>query len=122
MDSRSIYERLGAERLQRLVDTFYDIVLKDVRINHLFNSDMHTVREKQFKFLSQFLGGPSLYSSEYGHPRMRMRHMPHNITADAAYAWLECMSQAVQSIDIDRQLQEDLFARFPQVAAHMVNR
>ena len=53
---QTIYERLGDDNLKLLVDSFYDKVLKDDRINMLFQSDIKEVRSKQFMFLSQFFG------------------------------------------------------------------
>lgn len=117
----TIYSRLGEDNLRLLVDRFYDLVLEDDRISHLFASDIKVIKHKQFSFLSQFLGGPALYSDQYGHPRMRMRHMPHKIDQDAALAWLQNMAEAVSSLAIDEPLKEELFGRFPQVASHMIN-
>ena len=72
-------------------------------------------------FLTQFLGGPDLYSQHYGHPRMRMRHLPHKITDEAREEWLKCMKEAITSLSIDEDLKARLFNVFPQVAQHMVN-
>ncbi len=117
----TLYEQLGAEQLHELVDSFYDNVLNDERIAHLFKTDIALVKSKQYKFLTQFLGGPGLYTEEYGHPRMRMRHMPHEITPSSAYAWLENMKAAIDRLEVSEELKTQLFARFPNVAAHMVN-
>jgi hemoglobin len=117
----AIYDRLGDENLQLLVDKFYDEVLSDARIAHLFQTDIEIVKSKQFMFLSQFLGGPPRYAETYGHPRMRMRHMPHKIDQNAAHAWLECMAEAISKLPIDEGFQKEVFERFPSVAAHMIN-
>jgi len=117
----SIYDRLGDKNLLLLVDNFYDEVLSDNRISHLFQTDIETVKNKQFMFLSQFFGGPPRYAETYGHPRMRMRHMPHKINHDAAHAWLECMAEAVSKLPITEEFQKEIFQRFPSVAAHMIN-
>lgn len=117
----STYERLGDKLLQKMVDKFYDLVVKDDRLNHLFTTDMDLVKRKQFAFLSQFLGGPPRYMEEFGHPMMRARHMPHKITEDAAVAWLECMAFAINDLPIDPEFKKEIYARFPRTAAHMVN-
>lgn len=117
----SIYDRLGDEKLQLLVDNFYNEVLLDSRIAYLFQTDIETVKSKQFMFLSQFFGGPARYAETYGHPRMRMRHISHKIDHDAAHAWLECMAEAISKLPIDESFQKEIFQRFPNVAAHMIN-
>ena len=47
--------------------------------------------------------------------------MPHKIDHDAAHAWLECMAEAVSKLPIDGGFQKEVFQRFPNVAAHMIN-
>lgn len=117
----TIYSRLGDDNLRVLVDRFYELVMNDNRINHLFKTDLEKVKYKQFSFLSQFFGGPARYAEEFGHPRMRMRHMPHKIDHDAAMAWLENMAQAISMMDLDESFKEEIFNRFPQIAGHMIN-
>ncbi|WP_229253752.1 globin [Dyadobacter sp. NIV53] len=105
MEERSLYERIGGdEALKLLTDRFYDLVFEHELISRLFKSDKNEIREKQRLFLTQFLGGPQLYSEVHGHPMMRARHMPHVITEDDAVAWLQCMSAAVGELPIDKEL------------------
>ena len=117
----SIYHRLGEENLKVMVDHFYDHVMADDSINHLFTTDMELVKKKQFLFLTGFLGGPSLYVAEYGYPKMRLRHMPHKIDEKSAIAWLKNMRKAIWDLDIEESLKIEIFNRFPKTAAHMVN-
>lgn len=117
----TIYERLGDENLKLLVDLFYEKVMKDERINGLFQTDIKEVKSKQFMFLSQFLGGPPRYTEVYGHPKLRMRHLPHKVTMDGASAWLENMANAISELPIDETFQREIFQRFPHAARHMVN-
>ena len=118
----TLYSKIGPESLKRLVDTFYDIVFHESTISHLFTNDQSMIRDKQYRFLTQFLGGPQLYTSEYGHPRMRMRHLPHAIDEAARIEWLRCMKQAISKMDFDPELAEALYNCFPRVAMHMQNR
>lgn len=117
----SLFERLGEENLQKLVYRFYDLVFADEQIAHLFKTDKDAIREKQRLFLTQFLGGPPLYSEKYGHPKLRARHLPHPITEQDAAAWLSCMSAAITSLPIDEALKDELFRRFIPTAMFMVN-
>ncbi|MFK7934405.1 MAG: globin [Saprospiraceae bacterium] len=118
---KSLFEELGADNLHQLIDVFYDNILANPVTAPLFTTDINEVKRKQTLFLTQFLGGESLYSKEFGHPRMRMRHMPHKITEEAAINWLRCMDAAVQSLAISDALKKKLFTAFPRLAAHMVN-
>jgi len=118
---KSIYERLGDKNLQLLVDEFYNGVYSDPRISELFQTDIKTVKEKQFAFLSQFFGGPPRYSEKHGHPMLRRRHAPHAITKSAAKAWLENMAFAISRLPVEEDFKDEIFNRFPQAASHMVN-
>ena len=86
----TIYDAVGGtEGVQRIVGAFYPKVQEHPLLGPLFPSDITPVMEKQTLFLSQFFGGPSLYSDQYGHPMMRARHMPFPITPERAEAgWI----------------------------------
>lgn len=119
----SLYDKIGRERLEEIVKVFYSKVFESEIIGHLFQNDRILIQEKQLKFLTQFLGGPQLYTIEFGHPKMRMRHLPHAIDEEGKEEWLRCMKQAIfQVIDQDKDLANDLYNCFPNVAQHMVNR
>ena len=117
----TIYEKLGAEKLEQMVHKFYENGLDNPILSPLFTTDMEVVQQKQIAFLTQFLGGPPMYNTTFGHPRMRMRHMPHKITEEAAVEWLSCMNAAISTLDIEEDFKSTLFNCFPRLAAHMVN-
>ncbi|MES1224960.1 MAG: globin [Bacteroidota bacterium] len=118
----TMFDRLGEENLKLLVDRFYDLVFNHEQISHLFKTDKDLIKEKQRLFLTQFLGGPALYSQAYGHPKLRARHMPHPIQQDDAVAWLQCMSAAINSLNIEQSLKDELFKTFIPTAMFMVNK
>jgi hemoglobin len=97
-------------------------VFANEKIGHLFKTDQALVREKQYQFLTQFLGGPQLYSANYGHPKMRMRHLPHRIDSDSRDEWLNLMRESIYEVLEDKRLAEELYNCFPKLANHMVNR
>lgn len=117
----TLYSKIGPEKLRCLVDAFYDLVLTESSIRHLFDIERTDIREKQYLFLTQFLGGPSLYTEKYGAPQMRQRHLPHVVDLSARDEWLRCMRQAIDSCFEDEELAETLYQCFPPVANHMVN-
>ena len=52
-------------------------------------------KNKFFKFLSGWFGGPNLFVEEFGHPRMRARHMHVKIGEAERVQWLYCMDIAL---------------------------
>jgi hemoglobin len=121
-ESSSLYEALGGEQtVKKLVEAFYLRVIKDPDLSPLFQNGIEEIMRKQFMFLTQFLGGTSLYSDEFGHPQMRYRHLPFEITPRRAKAWLKCMSEAMNEIGLEGPAKDYFYERLTQVAAHMVN-
>lgn len=117
----TLYEILGEHNLKQLVNEFYARVFTSEKIGPLFQNDQEEIKEKQFMFLTQFLGGPQLYTEKHGHPKMRMRHLPHRITAEAKEEWLRCMKEAIETLHVHPEFKRALYDCFPPVAQHMVN-
>ena len=120
--TKTLYELIGENQLKTLVNEFYLRIYSHPTLSPLFQNDIEEVKDKQFRFLTQFLGGPQLYTEKYGHPRMRMRHLPHAIDDNAKTEWLKCMKEAINTLNLEPNLAEALYNCFPAVAQHMVNR
>ena len=120
---KSLYSEIGGqETIDKLVDAFYPRVYADPELRPLFEGDMEEIKRKQRMFLPQFLGGPALYSQEFGPPAMRARHLPFEVTPRRAACWLRCMREAFQEIGLDQNLAGLAFYdRLTQVAGIMVN-
>lgn len=120
--SLSIYDNLGGEKvIRQLVEAFYPKVKANPQLGPLFPEDIGPVMEKQFMFLSQFFGGPSLFSDAFGHPMMRARHLPFPVTRERAEAWLACMTEALEEIGVDGELKDFVIQRLSGPAFHFVN-
>lgn len=116
------YEAIGGEEtIAKLVDAFYRRVAQDPELAPIFPDDLTETRNKQFAFLTQFLGGPPLFSTTYGPPMLRRRHLPHPITSRRADVWLARMSEAMDEIGLEGPMREFIFKRLTVTAHHMVN-
>ncbi|MDQ0089060.1 hemoglobin [Paenibacillus anaericanus] len=117
-----LYDELGGQLgIRKVVESFYPKVKKDPLLAPLFTNDIDSIMEKQEMFLSQFFGGPDLYTSVFGHPRMRARHMPFTITRDHADAWLSCMSRALEETVESEELRHAVIERLKVSAYFFVN-
>lgn len=117
----NVYDLLGPERLEEVVDLFYRHVSGHPDLKPIFPDDLTETKRKQTQFLTQFFGGPPLYTEEHGHPMLRARHMPFVITPARADAWLSCMAQALTEAEIEEPLRSAMFERLSFTARHMVN-
>jgi hemoglobin len=119
---QSPYEAIGgAEKVAQLVDAFYKRVVQDPDLRPIFPEDIKPVRDRQYLFLTQFFGGPPLYTQQIGSPMMRARHLPFPITPTRAKAWLKCMKEAMDEVGMEGPVREFLYERLTMTAHHMVN-
>jgi hemoglobin len=120
------YELLGgAESLRALVDRFYELmdsVPEYYGVRKLHPVDLRGSADKLHMFLSGWLGGPPLYVSEYGHPRLRARHLPFPIASAERDQWMACMKQAMAETAVAPELREPLLGSLFQTADWMRNR
>jgi len=81
----SFYAAIGGhETFAQLVDAFYDAVASDAVLRPMYpDADLGAARVRLTMFLEQYWGGPTTYSDERGHPRLRMRHAPFKVNPDA---------------------------------------
>lgn len=121
----NLYELIGgAEPLRALVDRFYDLMALEPEfagIRALHPADMDGSRDKLFWFLSGWMGGPNLYIEQFGHPRLRARHLPFAIGISERDQWLRCMAWAMQDVGVAEYLQTPLMESFFQTADWMRN-
>ncbi|MBS0346235.1 MAG: group II truncated hemoglobin [Proteobacteria bacterium] len=120
------YSELGGEEtIRRLVHRFYELMdtlpeAWDVRQMH--PEDLSGSEEKLFKYLTGWLGGPPLYEQEFGHPRLRARHLPFAIASRERDQWLMCMETAFDECLPVGPLRDKLWAAILGLADHMRNR
>ncbi len=125
-ESVTAYELIGGETgVRELVDRFYDLMdgleeAKELRAMHA--KSLKASREKLFLFLSGWLGGPDLYVQQYGHPRLRARHMPFSIGIAERDQWMMCMNRAMEEMGMDEQLRLTLGEALGKTADFMRNR
>ena len=114
----------GEDAVRALVDRFYDLM--DIEPSYQALRDAHgntlqDARDKLFWFLCGWLGGPEHYTERFGHPRLRMRHMPFSIGLLERDQWLACMDQAMLELALDPVLRERLNGSFFKTADWMRN-
>ena len=114
----------GEERIRALVERFYDLMdlepaYAELRAAH--GSELTRARQHLFWFLCGWMGGPEHYTERFGHPRLRMRHMPFAIGIRERDQWVACMAQAMNETGVDPVLRERLTNSFFQTADWMRN-
>ena len=112
----------GEETFRRLVDAFYAGVAEDPLLRSLYpEDDLGPAADRLRMFLVQYWGGPTTYSQQRGHPRLRMRHAPFAINSAARDAWLTHMREAVDSLNLPEPHRTALWDYLERAAYFMVN-
>ena len=123
MTTETFYDQVGGhETFRKLAEQFYTGVAGDPQLRALYpQGDLGPAEMRLRMFLEQYWGGPSTYSQERGHPRLRMRHAKFNVTVTARDRWLKHMMAAVDSLGLAPE--KDLILRdyFDQAANSLVN-
>lgn len=122
----SMFERIGgATAVDRLVEAFYarmDNLPEARAIRAMHADDLGPAKRVLKRYLTEWTGGPPLYSSERGHPRLRQKHMGFPIGDAARNAWMLCMDGALTETVADEAARDEVRAALAKLADWMRNR
>ena len=120
-----MFERLGgAVVIDRLVEAFYrrmDTLAEAEGIRAMHADDLSQTKHVLKRYLTEWTGGPKLYSVEKGHPRPRQRHMGFAIGNSERDAWLLCMRGALEETVADAAAREEVYGAMAKLADWMRN-
>ena len=119
----SFYDEVGGHAtFERLVDVFYTGVAGDDVLKPMYpEEDLGPAKRRLLMFLEQYWGGPTTYSEERGHPRLRARHTPFHVNPDARDRWLAHMRVAVDDLGLSALHEATLWDYLERAAHAMVN-
>jgi len=121
--NKSVYDLAGGEpAFTLLVQRFYARVAIDPVLRAVYpEEDLSAAIERLTLFLIQYWGGPSTYSEQRGHPRLRMRHQPFAIGQVERDAWLGHMTAAIESLGLSPAVRKALLDYFETASTAMIN-
>jgi len=114
----------GEDKVKALVERFYDLMDLEPRyaaLRAVHGTELDRARQHLFWFLCGWLGGPQHYTDRFGHPRLKMRHMPFPIGIRERDQWLACMDQAMAETSVPEELRARLKESFFGTADWMRN-
>jgi hemoglobin len=122
----NLFDAVGGQGFfDELVERFYRGVEDDPILRPLYPDDLAGPKRHLALFLGQYWGGPTTYSSERGHPRLRMRHARFVIGEAERDAWLRLMAAALDRLVDERDVHPAIEARmldyFGMAADGMIN-
>jgi len=119
----TFYEAIGGHTtIKVIVDTFYAGVADDPLLRPLYpEEDLGPANERFRMFLEQYWGGPTTYSEQRGHPRLRMRHAPFEVTPEARDRWLAHFRAGLDRAALSPEHDAEFWAYAQHAANFMVN-
>ena len=119
----TVYAAIGGdETFRRLVERFYAGVAEDPILRPLYpEQDLGPAAERLRMFLIQYWGGPTTYSEQRGHPRLRMRHAPFAVTPRAKEHWLLHFRAGLDEANLSPELDAQFWDYVTHAAQFMVN-
>jgi hemoglobin len=124
-EPQTVFEAAGGEAFfEALVDAFYEGVASDPDLLRVYPTpeDLTAARHNLSLFLAQYWGGPTSYSQERGHPRLRLRHVPFMIGPAERDRWLFHMRAAIDRMAPAPTVRAELERYFDMAAEAMRNR
>ena len=122
----SMFERIGGSAtIDLLVDRFYarmDTLPEAKIIRAMHADDLTSITDVLKRYLTEWTGGPRLYSVEKGHPRLRQRHIGFAIGDAERDAWMLCTRSAMEETITDAVARQDLGKAMSGLADWMRNR
>lgn len=120
----TLFERVGGiSFFERVAEEFYVSVRTDPVLLALYPEpdDLGPARRRLALFLAQYWGGPTTYSDERGHPRLRMRHATFPIDDAMRDRWLAHMNAALDAVAVPAELIAEMRDYFVRAADHLRN-
>ena len=123
MPDSTFYDEIGGlETIRAIVDRFYEGVAEDELLRPMYPEvDLGPAAERLTLFLAQYWGGPSTYSQQRGHPRLRMRHAPFAVTPQARDHWLKHFRDGLDSVGLTPEQDAQFWDYATHAAQFMVN-
>ena len=118
----TVFELVGGmQTFERLVDAFYAGVETDLVLRPMYPPQLDDSRRHTALFLAQYFGGPTEYSDQRGHPRLRMRHAPFQIGPTERDRWLHHMIAALDQVGIPEPAYTIMANYFSSTATFLIN-
>lgn len=119
----TLFDRVGGEStFTTLVTRFYEGVRTDEILLPMYpEDDLDGAIWRLSAFLQQYFGGPTTYSEQRGHPRLRMRHAAFRVNPGAKERWLLHMRSALDSLQLSPMDDGEIWDYCERAALMMVN-
>ena len=122
MEEHEVYAAIGEDGFERLIAAFYRQVPGDDLLGPMYRrGDLAGAEQRLRDFVIYRFGGSQRYIEQRGHPRLRMRHAPFEVTSAARDRWMQLMGKALAETEMPAEAKRILRAFFESAATAMIN-
>jgi hemoglobin len=122
--SNKTYLAVGETKIREVVKVHHELIRKS-KLAHMYPSDdaeFEIATRKIEDFFVQMLGGADLYTSAHGHPKLRDRHFPFEVTEAGRDIWLVCFKKALKQTKVPKELLPEIWEWVESISLRLVNR
>jgi hemoglobin len=121
----SLFEKLGGlSVVNALANEFYDVMDHDPEAKELRDihpKDLQMSKKTLYRFLSHWSGGPEIFNANYTNSTwLELRHRHVDLKDQHQRQWLYCMQTAMNNLELDEHLIQELLSRFSNLINSMV--
>lgn len=117
----SLYEAIGSKHLKQLIHDFYEGVQTDPLLVPMYRDGFSVAEDRLYLFMMQYLGGPTTYNDQRGHPRLRKRHAGFTMNQETKTHWLQHMNHALNNSEMLVEHKEILRDYFTKTAEFLIS-
>ncbi len=122
---QTFYDEIGGMPvIEQVVSRFYAGVATDPVLGPMYPPEDladGSAARRLAMFLAQYWGGPTTYSQERGHPRLRMRHAPFAVDTEAAEHWLTHFRAGLDEVGLTPEQDAKFWGYVTYAAQFMLN-
>ncbi len=121
----TLFEKFDSQyQIQQLAEEFYDVMDRDEKatiLRGLHPDNLFMTKKILYRFLVHWSGGPEIFSSEYTNSTwLELRHRNVELNELHKMQWLYCMETAMQNLDFNEQLIQEVLSRFSNLINSMM--
>ncbi len=123
-NNASLFDRMGGQgAVFQLANRFYDVMQRDDVARDVLDmhpDDLTRSRKRLAHYLCEWFGGPKLFGEPYVNPTwLKQRHIHLDIGIEARDQWMHCMLTAMNELNYEEQLSQELAKKFYELAGYL---
>jgi hemoglobin len=120
--TRTLFDLVGGERkLDAFVEEFADRLKANPDLGPLYPDDMTHLKSAYKEYAMEMLGGPRLFSQNFGGRNLSEAHKHIPITKERADEMIQCAMETMEHFHVPKTVQQSARERLEGAVQRMIN-